>query len=83
MDYKQMKEEKDARLKEYNETYSEQLRYQGYIDNLEKDNEHIGMANPTTFFGRRRQKKLIKINDKDIKRYKKYLSTLPPLPPFK
>ena len=32
MDYAQMKAEKDARFKEYNETYSEQLRLLGYIE---------------------------------------------------
>ena len=83
MDYEQMKSEKDARFKEYSEKYADQLRLQGYINSLEKDNEPLYNAKPTTFLGRRRLKKLIKINDKDIKRYKKELSRMPELPPFK
>ena len=83
MDYAQMKQEKDARYKEYCETYAEQLRLQGYIDSLEKDNEHNRETATTTNRGKRLVKKFIKINDKDIKRYKKMLSTLPPLPEFK
>ena len=83
MDYEQMKRDKDARFKEYSETYADQLRLQGYINSLEKDNEHLGDAKPTSFFGRRRLKKLIKINDKDIKKYKKTLGRMPEVPPFK
>ena len=83
MDYEQMKKEKEARLEEYNRTYEEQLRLQGYINSLEKDNEHLMDAKPTSFFGKRRLKKLIKINDKDIKKYKKALSRMPEVPLFK
>jgi len=83
MDYAQMKQEKEARYKEYCETYAEQLRLQGYIDSLEKDNEHNRETTTTTNRGKRLVKKFIKINDKDIKRYKKMLSALPPLPEFK
>ena len=83
MDYAQMKEEKDARYKEYCKTYADQLQLQGYIDSLEKDNEHVGDPQKTNFWGRRRIKKLTKINDKDIKKYKKMLSKMPPLPEFK
>jgi len=78
-----MQEEKKKRQEEYNDTYSEQLRLMGYIENLEKDNEHIGDARPDTFFGKRRAKKLIKINDRDIKMYKKFLSKMPEVPEFK
>jgi len=83
MDYAQMQEEKKKRYEEYCDTYSEQLRLKGYIDNLEKDNENISDAKPDTFFGKRRAKKLIKINDKDIKMYKKALSRMPEVPEFK
>jgi len=83
MDYAQMKQEKEARYKVYCETYAEQLRLQGYIDSLEKDNEHNRLTTTTTRRGARMVKKFIKINDKDIKRYKKALSFLPPLPEFK
>ena len=83
MDYEQMKREKAARLEEYNNTYSEQLRFQGYINSLEKDNENIRNADITTNREKRRAKKLTKINDKDIKKYKKVLASLPPLPEFK
>jgi len=78
-----MQEEKKKRQEEYNDTYSEQLRLMGYIENLEKDNEHIGDARPDTFFGKRRAKKLIKINNRDIKMYKKFLSKMPEVPEFK
>jgi len=78
-----MKAEKDARYKEYCETYSEQLRLQGYIDSLEKDNEHNRVTTTTTKRGARMIRKFIKINDKDIKMYKKALSKMPPLPEFK
>ena len=83
MDYAQMKAEKEARYKEYCETYAEQLRLQGYIDSLEKDNEHNRATTTTTRRGARLIKKFIKINDKDIKKYKKALSLMPPLPEFK
>jgi len=78
-----MKQEKEARYKEYCETYAEQLRLQGYIDSLEKDNEHNRETVTTTNRGKRVIKRYIKINDKDIKKYKKTLSTMPPLPEFK
>lgn len=83
MDYAQMKQEKEKRQEEYNTTYAEQLRLQGYIDSLEKDNQHLRDTETTTNRGKRRIKKLIKINDKDIKMYKKFLSKMPPLPEFK
>jgi len=83
MDYSQMKSEKDARYKEYCETYAEQLRLLGYIDSLEKDNEYINGINVTTGREKRRAKKLTKINDKDIKLYRKILSHMPEVPPFK
>ncbi|MCL2078839.1 MAG: hypothetical protein FWH17_03240 [Oscillospiraceae bacterium] len=75
--------EKEARLEEYNKTYADQLRLQRYIDALERDNESIRDAEVFTNRGKRRQKKLIKINDKDISLYKKMLRTLPEPPPFK
>jgi len=83
MDYAQMKREKDERLEEYNKTYADQLQLMGYIESLEKDNEHINDIKPTTFMGRRRVKSLLKINNKDIKRYNKALSKMPPVPEFK
>ena len=83
MDYQQMKDEKDARLKEYNETYADQLTLMGYISSLEKDNEHIDDSRATSFWAKRRVKKLRKINNNDITRYKKLLSKMPPVPPFK
>ena len=83
MEYAQMKAEKDARYKEYCETYAEQLRLQGYIDSLEKDNEHNRLTTITTNRQKRLIKKFIKINDKDIKKYKKALRLMPPLPEFK
>jgi len=83
VDYAQMKQEKEARYKVYCETYAEQLRLQGYIDSLEKDNEHNRLTTTTTRRGARMVKKYTKINDKDIKKYKKALSYLPPLPEFK
>jgi len=83
MDYEQMKRDKEARYEEYKITYAEQLRLQGYINSLEKDNEPLFDAKPTSFFGKRRLKKLIRINEKDIKRYKKELARLPEAPPFK
>ena len=83
MDYAQMKQEKEARYAEYCKTYEEQLRLQGYINSLEKDNEHNRATTTTTRRGARAVKKFNKINDKDIKRYKKMLSNMPPLPEFK
>jgi len=83
MDYAQMKQEKEARYAEYCKTYEEQLRLQGYIDSLEKDNEHNRLTETKTRRGMRMVKKYIKINDKDIKMYKKMLSKMPPLPEFK
>jgi len=78
-----MKREKEARYEEYSKTYADQLRLQGYINSLEKDNEPLFNAKPSGLLGRRRLKKLMKINDKDIKRYKKELSKMPEVPPFK
>ena len=83
MDYAQMKREKDARYEEHCKTYEEQLRLQGYINSLEKDNESLRDTETTTNRGARRVKKLIKINDKDIKMYNKWLSKMPPVPEFK
>ena len=83
MDYATMKQEKDARLKEYNETYADQLQLLGYIASLERDNEHLRDTETTTGRGARRVKKLIKINDKDIKMYNKFLSKMPEVPEFK
>jgi len=83
MDYAQMKQEKDARYAVYCEEYSEQLRLLGYIASLEKDNEDLRITTTTTNRGARRVRKLIKINDKDIKMYNKALSKMPPVPEFK
>jgi len=83
MDYEQMKREKEERLAEHNNTYAEQLRLLGYIGSLEKDNQNLRDTETTTNRGARRVKKLIKINDKDIKMYKKFLSKMPPVPEFK
>jgi len=83
MDYAEMKRNKEARYEEYCNTYAEQLRFQGYINSLERDNESLYDAKPTTGRGRRQVKKLIKINDRDIKKYNKVLQALPPVPPFK
>ena len=85
MDYAQMKQEKEARYEEYCKTYAEQLQLQGYIKSLEKDNESIRevIRTASTNRVRRHSNKLIKINDKDIKKYKKALSLMPPVPEFK
>ena len=83
MDYQQMKDEKEARQKEYNETYADQLQLMGYIASLEKDNEHIDVTKAKGFFAKRRLKSIIKINQKDITRYQKMLSKMPPVPEFK
>ena len=85
MDYAQMKKEKDARYAQYNETYADQLQLQGYIDSLEKDNESIKEVIKTATKGgvRRHNNKILKINNKDIKKYQKALSSMPPVPEFK
>lgn len=83
MDYAQMKEEKKARLEEYNKTYEKQLRLMGFIQSLETDIGHIRAANVQTSREKRRQRKLIKINEKDIQRYKADLAAMPPVPEFK
>jgi len=83
VDYQQMKDEKDARKKEYDETYAGQLQLMGYIASLEKDNEHIDVTKAKGFFAKRRVKSIIKINNKDIAKYKKMLSRMPPVPEFK
>ncbi|MCL2821052.1 MAG: hypothetical protein FWD38_09570 [Oscillospiraceae bacterium] len=83
MNYNQMKQEKDARYEVYCNTYAEQLRLLGYISSLEKDNENIKNANIVTNRDKRRAKKLTKINNKDIKKYNKALSQMPPVPEFK
>jgi len=85
MDYAQMKQEKETRYEEYCKTYADQLQLQGYISSLEKDNENIRETIKTATLNRvkRHNKKLIKINDKDIKKYNKALSLMPPVPEFK
>ena len=83
MDYAQMKAEKAARLEKHNEQYTEQLRLLGYINALERDNESLEEAKPTTGRGKRQVKKLMKINQKDINKYNKTLSKMPPVPEFK
>ena len=83
VDYAQIKREKEARLEEYNKTYAEQLKLQGYIDSLARDNESISDTVITTNRQKRRAKKLTKINNKDINRYKKMLKAMPQVPPFK
>ena len=83
MDYEQMKREKDARYEVYCKEYADQLQLMGFISSLEKDNEHIRESDITTNRGKRRARKLMKINDKDIKKYNKILSKMPPVPEFK
>jgi len=83
MEKSQAQVEKEARLEEYNNKYAEQLRLQGYIRALEADNESIGNSQVLTNRAKRRARKLTKINDKDIKIYKKMLSNMPEVPPFK
>jgi len=83
MEKTQAQIEKEARLEEYNKTYAEQLRYLGYIKALEADNEVIARADTVTGRAKRRAKKLIKINDKDIKLYRKILDNMPEVPEFK
>jgi len=85
MDYAQMKREKEERYKEYCETYADQLTLMGYIRSLERDNEHLvdKVAEGTNNRGKRYAKRITKINNKDIERYKKILSKMPPVPEFK
>ena len=86
MDYAQMKADKEARLEKHNEEFAEQIRLQGYIESLEKDNEaneRIISAESTSGKAKRHHKKFIAINQKDINRYKKLLSKMPPVPEFK
>ena len=83
MDYAQMKQEKEARYKEDCEKYAEQVQLQRYIDSLEKDSNDINVSAITNRRALRQANKVIKINNKDIKRYKKQLSNLPPVPEFK
>ena len=85
MDYAQMKQEKEARYEEHCKTYAEQLQLLGYIKSLEKDNESIRevIRTATTNRARRHNNKLFKINEKDIKKYNKALSLMPPVPEFK
>ena len=83
MDYATMKREKDARYEEYCKTYEDQLRLLGYISSLERDNESLRDTDPKSGRHSRKIKKLIKINDKDIKMYNKWLSKMPPVPEFK
>ena len=85
MEKSQARLDKEARLEEYNEKYADQLRLQGYIRSLEADNESIRRSEIEVGTGRakRRARKLVKINDKDIKKYNKILSKLPVVPPFK
>ena len=85
MDYAQMKKEKEERYEEYCKTYEEQLRLLGYIGSLEKDNESINEVIKTAATNRikRYNRKVLKINEKDIAMYKKALSKMPPVPEFK
>ena len=83
MDYAQMKAEKDARYEQYSKIYETQLRFMRYIESLERDNNNMREAEVTTNRAIRRRKKLIKINDRDIKMYKKALSKMPSVPEFK
>jgi hypothetical protein len=86
MDYAQMKADKEARLEKHNEEFADQIRLQGYIESLEKDNEaneRIVNSESTPGKVRRSHKRFIAINLKDINRYKKMLSKMPPVPEFK
>jgi len=80
-----MKKEKDARYEEHCEKYADQLQLLGYISSLEKDNENIRDTMKNASRGKviRHCKKLIRINDKDIKMYNKALSVMPEVPEFK
>jgi len=82
MDKAQLKREKEARYEEYCETYEQQLKLLGYINSLEKDNENLRDITTTTNREKRHVKRLIRINDKDIKKYNKALGVLPAVPPF-
>jgi len=77
------KQEKEARYEIYCNTYEQQLKLQRYIKSLERDIEELNDALRTADRGIRRIKKLIKINERDIRIYQKQLGALPPLPPFK
>jgi len=83
MEKTQAQLDKEARLAEYNEKYADQLRLQGYIRALEADNENIRDTEIVTGRQKRRARKLIKINDKDIKIYNRMLANMPEVPPFK
>ena len=83
MEKTQAQIDKDTRLEEYNIKYADQLRLLGYIRALEADNESIRDTQVVTNRAKRRAKKLIKINDKDIKAYNRLLSNMPEVPPFK
>jgi len=83
MEKTQAQLDKEARLAEYNEKYADQLRLQGYIRALEADNENIRDTEIVTGRQKRRAKKLIKINDKDIKIYNRMLANMLEVPPFK
>ncbi|MDR2599109.1 MAG: hypothetical protein LBC73_02415 [Oscillospiraceae bacterium] len=74
---------KELRYEKYCEEYPEQVRLMGYITSLEKDNANIREADVITNRQKRRAKKLMKINDKDIKKYRKMLELLPQAPEFK
>ena len=85
MDYAQMKQEKETRYEEFCKTFADQLQLLGYIQSLEKDNENIRetIKTATTNKSKRYNNKIIRINDKDIKKYKKALSKMPQVPEFK
>jgi len=85
MDYAQMKQEKETRYEEFCKTFADQLQLLGYIQSLEKDNENIRetIKTATTNKSKRYNNKIIRINNKDIKKYKKALSKMPPVPEFK
>jgi len=83
MEKTQAQLDKEARLEEYNKTYADQLKLLGFIRALEADNQNIRDTNVVTNRGKRRAKKLIKINDKDIKLYNRLLASMPEVPPFK
>ncbi|MDR2589469.1 MAG: hypothetical protein LBC71_00535 [Oscillospiraceae bacterium] len=74
---------KELRYEKYCEDYPEQVRLMGYINSLEKDNANINDAEIITNRQKRRAKKLVKINNKDIKKYQKMLELLPQAPEFK
>ena len=76
-------QDRDARYEEYCNTYEQQLTLNRYITSLNKDIENLHDVLQSATKGARRIKKLIKINERDVIKYKKMLETLPPLPPFK